>query len=86
MTVKEQVLKAISQMPDDSTMDDIGYQLHLLENGLNRREDAAHFSGPEPSIDELTPARVRSTEPPQNLPVAVWEDLRAEIDQDREDR
>ena len=32
MTVKEKVLDSISQMPDDSTLDDIGYRLYVLES------------------------------------------------------
>lgn len=32
MTVKEKVLDAISRMPDDSTLDDIGYRLYVLES------------------------------------------------------
>ncbi|MEM7582511.1 MAG: hypothetical protein AAF560_03955 [Acidobacteriota bacterium] len=32
MTVKEQVLEVIGQMPDDSTLDDIGYKLYVIES------------------------------------------------------
>lgn len=31
MTVKEQVIEAINRMPDDSTIDDIGYELYVIE-------------------------------------------------------
>ena len=32
MTVKEQVLEVITRMPDDSTLDDIGYELYVIES------------------------------------------------------
>ncbi len=32
MTVKEKVLEVISQMPDDSTLEDIGYELYVIES------------------------------------------------------
>ncbi len=32
MTVKEQVLEVIARMPDDSTVDDIGYELYVIES------------------------------------------------------
>lgn len=32
MTVKERVLQAISEMPDDITLDDIGYELYVIES------------------------------------------------------
>ncbi|MEM8960031.1 MAG: hypothetical protein AAGD38_01010 [Acidobacteriota bacterium] len=32
MTVKEQVLEVITKMPDDSTLDDIGYKLYVIES------------------------------------------------------
>jgi predicted transcriptional regulator len=32
MTVKEQVLDVITKMPDDSTLDDIGYRLYVIES------------------------------------------------------
>ncbi len=32
MTVKEQVLEVIARMPDDSTLDDIGYELYVIES------------------------------------------------------
>ena len=32
MTVKEQVLEVITRMPDDSTLDDIGYELYVMES------------------------------------------------------
>ena len=32
MTVKEKVLEVITKMPDDSTLDDIGYELYVIES------------------------------------------------------
>ena len=32
MTVKDQVLDVISKMPDDSTLDDIGYELYVIQS------------------------------------------------------
>ena len=32
MTVKEKVIEVISRMPDDSTLDDIGYELYVIES------------------------------------------------------
>ena len=32
MTVKEKVIEVISRMPDDSTIDDIGYELCVIES------------------------------------------------------
>ena len=32
MTVKEQVLEVITRMPDDSSLDDIGYKLYVIES------------------------------------------------------
>ena len=32
MTVKEKVLEVITRMPDDSTLDDIGYELYVIES------------------------------------------------------
>ena len=31
MTVKQQVLETIARMPDDSSLDDIGYELYVIE-------------------------------------------------------
>ena len=31
MTVKERVLETIAKMPDDCTLDDIGYRLYVIE-------------------------------------------------------
>lgn len=31
MTVKEKVLEVITKMPDDSTLDDIGYRLYVID-------------------------------------------------------
>ncbi|MEM8994590.1 MAG: hypothetical protein AAGF23_07335 [Acidobacteriota bacterium] len=45
MTVKEQVLELISKMPDDSSMDDIGYELYVIDSvqkGLAEL-DSGHF-------------------------------------------
>ena len=38
MTVKEKVLEVITKMPDNSSLDDIGYELYVIEsiqNGLD---------------------------------------------------
>lgn len=32
MTVKEQVLEVVSNMPDDSTLDDIGYEIYVIQS------------------------------------------------------
>ncbi len=32
MTVKERVLEVRTKMPDDSTLDDIGYELYVIES------------------------------------------------------
>ncbi len=32
MTVKEKVLDVVARMPDDSTLDDIGYELYVIES------------------------------------------------------
>ena len=34
MTVKQRVLEVVSRMPDDSTLDDIGYELYVVDNVL----------------------------------------------------
>ncbi len=32
MTVKEKAIEVITKMPDDSTLDDIGYELYVIES------------------------------------------------------
>ena len=32
MTVKEQVLEVVSRMPNDSTLDDIGYEIYVIQS------------------------------------------------------
>ncbi len=32
MTVKEKVIEVITKLPDDSTLDDIGYELYVIES------------------------------------------------------
>lgn len=32
MTAKKKALEVISRMPDDSTLDDIGYELYVIES------------------------------------------------------
>ncbi len=32
MTVKEKAIEVITKMPDDSTLDDIGYELYVFES------------------------------------------------------
>ena len=32
MTVKEQVLEVVSRMPNDTTLDDIGYEIYVIQN------------------------------------------------------
>ncbi len=32
MKVKEQVLEVVSKMPDDSTLDDIGYEIYVIQS------------------------------------------------------
>ncbi len=47
MTVKGKVLEVITQMPDDSTLDDIGYELYVIESvqkGLDELDRGEYFS------------------------------------------
>ena len=47
MTVKEKVLEAIAKMPDDSSLDDIGYKLYVLESvqkGLDELDRGDYLS------------------------------------------
>lgn len=32
MTVKEQVMDVITKMPNDSTLDDIGYEIYVIQS------------------------------------------------------
>ena len=32
MTVKEQVLEVVSKMPDDSTLEDVGYEIYVIQS------------------------------------------------------
>ncbi len=32
MTVKERVLEVVSKMPDTSTLDDIGYEIYVIQS------------------------------------------------------
>lgn len=48
MTVKERVLELVASMPDESTLDDIGYELYAIESiqggldELDRGESLSH--------------------------------------------
>lgn len=48
MTAKEQALRTIADMPDDSTLEDIGYRLYVIEtvqaglDELDRGESLTH--------------------------------------------
>lgn len=47
MTVKEKVLEVITRMPDDSTLDDIGYELYVIESvqkGLDELDRGEYLS------------------------------------------
>jgi predicted transcriptional regulator len=47
MTVKELVLETVTKMPNDSTLDDIGYELYVIESvqkGLDELDRGEYFS------------------------------------------
>lgn len=47
MTVKEKVLEVITRMPDDSTLDDIGYELYVIkgvQKGLEELDRGEYFT------------------------------------------
>ncbi len=47
ITVKEKVLEVIARMPDDSTLDDIGYELNVIESvqaGLDELDRGEYFT------------------------------------------
>ena len=66
MTVKEKVLEVITKMPDDSTLDDIGYELYVIESvqkgldELDRGEYLTHEQARE-KLRKWVPTTTRST-------------------------
>ena len=47
MTAKEKVLEVVTRMPDDSTLDDIGYELYVIESvekGLAELDRGEYFT------------------------------------------
>ena len=47
MNTKNKVLELVSNMPDNSTLDDIGYRLYVLESieqGLDELDRGEYFS------------------------------------------
>ena len=55
MTAKEKAIEVISRMPDDSTLDDIGYELYVIESieqGLSEL-DQGDFLTPQEARAEL---------------------------------
>ena len=47
MTVKQKVLEVITKMPDDSTLEDIGYELYVIESvqkGLDELDQGEYLT------------------------------------------
>ncbi len=51
MTVKEEVIKELEKMPDDSSMEDIGYKLYVIGKVQNAEDDIKN--GNTLTVEEL---------------------------------
>lgn len=54
MTAKEKVLDVVSKMPDESTLDDIGYEIYVIESveeGLAQLDHGDYFTHEEAGVE-----------------------------------
>lgn len=62
-TIKEEVEQLVHRLPDDATLDDIQYQLHVMEKMQRSRasEQAGGLIDHQAIVDEMASWRMRTT-------------------------
>jgi len=78
MTAKEKVLDVVSKMPDESTLDDIGYRIYAIEGVEESRLDDTDIPLTEAQREVLDERLAAVLDDPEDM--LTWPELKARLE------